>query len=60
MKLEHFITAYTKINTKWIKELNARLDTKELLEEKIGRTLFDINHRNIFLDPLSRVMKINK
>ena len=64
MKLEHFITAYTHThtqkNTKWIKDLNIRLDTTELLEKKIGRTLFDINHRNIFLDPLSRVMKINK
>ena len=56
MKLEHFLTCYTKI--KWIKDLNVRPDTIKLLEENIGRTLFDINHSNIFFDPLPRVMKM--
>ena len=60
MKLEHFLTPYTKINAKWIKDLNVRLDTITGLEDNLGRTLLDTNHRNIFLDPLSRVMKINK
>ena len=58
MKLEHFVTAYTKINLKWIKDLNVRPDTIKLLEENIGRTLFDINHSKIFFDPLPRVMEI--
>ena len=58
MKLEHSLTPYTKINSKWIKDLNVRPDTIKLLEESIGRTLFDINHSNIFFDPPPRVMKI--
>ena len=58
MKLEHFLTLYTKINSKWIKYLNIRPDTIKFLEENMDRTLSDINHSNIFLDPPPRVMKI--
>ena len=58
MKLEHSLTPHTKINSKWIRDLNVRLDTIILLEENIGRTLFDINHSKIFFDPPPRVMEI--
>ena len=57
MKLEHFLTPYTKINLKWIKDLNVRPETIKLLEENIGRTL-DINHSKILYDPTLRVMEI--
>ena len=57
MKLECSITPYTKINSEWIKYLNIRLDTIKLLEENIGQKLSDINHSNIFSDPLLRIMK---
>ena len=58
MKLEHSLTPYTQINSKQIRDLNVRPDTIKLLEENIGRTLFDINHSKIFFDPLPRVMEI--
>ena len=57
MKLEHSLTAYTKINSKWINNLNISPDTIKLLEEDIDRTLSDINHSKIFFDP-PRAMKI--
>ena len=58
MKLEHALTPYTKINLKWIKDLNVRPDILKLLEENIGRTLFDVNHSKTFFDPPPREMKI--
>ena len=58
MKLEHFLAPYTKINTKWIKDLNVRPEPIKLLEEIIGRTLDDINQSQILYDPPPRVMKI--
>ena len=58
MKLEHSLTPYTKINSKWIKDLTVRPDTIKLLEENIGRTLYDRNHSQILFDPPPREMEI--
>ena len=58
MKLEHFLTPYIEINSKWIKDLNVRPETIKLLEENKCRTLDDINQRKILYDPPPRVMEI--
>ena len=58
MKLEHFLTPYTKISSTWIKDQNVRPETIKLLEENIGRTLVDINQSNILYDPPPRVREI--
>ena len=58
MKLGYFLTPYTKINSKWIKDLHVRPETIELLKENIGKTLSDINHSRILYDPPPRVTEI--
>ena len=60
MKLEHFLTPYTNIISNWIKDLSVRPETIKLLEENIGKTLSDINHRRILYDPPPRVMEIKE
>ena len=56
MKLERFLTPYTKINSKWFRDLNIRPETIKLLEKNIGKTLFNINHSRILYNPPPRVM----
>ena len=58
MKLEHFLTPYTKMNSKWFKDLNVRPETTKFLEEYLGKTLSDVNHSRILYDPPPRVMEI--
>ena len=58
MKLEHFLTPYPKINSKWIKDLNIRPETVNLLEENIGKTLSNINYSRILYDPLPKILEI--
>ena len=58
MKLERFLTPYTKINSKRIKDLNVRPETLKLLEQNIGKTLSDINHSKILYDSPPRILEI--
>ena len=64
MKLEHSLTPYTKINSKWIKDLNIRPEAIKLLEKNIGKTISDINHSRVLYDPPPRILgikaKVNK
>ena len=59
MKLEYFLTPYTKRNSKWIKDLNVRPETIKLLKENIGKTLPAINHSRILYDPPPKILEIN-
>ena len=58
MKLQHFLTTHTKINSKWVKDLNVRPETIKLLQQSTGKKFYDINHSKILYDPPPRVMEI--
>ena len=58
IQLEHSLTSHTKINSRWLKDLNVRPETIEILEKNIGRTPFDVNHSNIFFDSSPKAKEI--